>query len=167
MNDQTAQAKSNRPTSAGAKVTVACKMETGLRLRTFNMIRHQEPVLGGGFREGKIAHFDREVWVNGVGKRMEQAPRCEVVGGYALTPGIDKDHWERWAKDNAESPIVQNELIFAHENADYVRDWCRERVAQTSGTQQLSGGDDPRAPKSNVVITDEDGRAKSNPRRAA
>jgi hypothetical protein len=154
-----------KPKSAsGAKVTVACKMETGLRLRVFNMATSHEPVLGGGSREVKIARFAGEVWVNGVGKKIELAPKAEIVAGYALTHGIDRDHWAKWFADNEESDMVENQLIFAHEDPDYLRGWCREREAMRSGTEPLTGGDDARAPKSALRIEDEEGRAKSSPR---
>lgn len=162
-----AAARVNKTAASGAKVTVASKMETGLRLRVFRFVEDREPVLGGGFRETKIARFDGEVVVNGVGKRLEAQPRCEVVNGYALTHGVDKDHWDRWLADNEASAIVLNGLIFADESADFVRDWCRENEARRSGLQALIGGDDPRAPRAQVPITDEDGRAKASPRQAA
>ena len=158
--------KANKPSHAGAKVFVACKMETGLRLRVFKMMTEHEPTPMGP-REVTVARFEREAYVNGVGKRLEAAPRCEVVAGYAITAGIDKDLWDRWLKDNEESEIWVNELIFAHEDADYLRGWCREHASAMSGTQPLSGGDDPRAPKTALKLEDEEGRAKNNPRRAA
>lgn len=167
-DQQSAQTTSrlNKPSHAGAKVFVACKMETGLRLRVFKMMKEREPSPMGP-REVEVARFEREVWVNGVGKRLEAAPSCEVVAGYAITAGIDKGVWDRWFVDNADSPVVENLLIFAHEDADNLRGWCRDHAETFSGTGQLSGGDDPRAPKGPQTVTDEDGRAKSSPRRAA
>jgi hypothetical protein len=166
MSEQaTAQtaARANKHSHAGVKVTVACKMETGLRLAVYKMVEEREPTPMGP-RDVTVARFEKEAYVNGVGKRFEAAPRCEVVAGFALTHGIEGALWDRWVADNINSPMVENHLIFAHEDADYLRGWCREHAVALSGTQQLSGGDDPRAPKAALKVTDEDGRAKASPR---
>lgn len=45
------------------------------------------------------------------------APGSEVkypiAGGYALTADVDEDVWNAWLKANADSHLVQKQLIFA------------------------------------------------------
>ncbi|MBV9997137.1 MAG: hypothetical protein JO127_18180, partial [Caulobacteraceae bacterium] len=116
----TAAERNNRPESAGAKVTVASKLPMPYRMRVFKMTSFHEPVMGGGTRESRIAQFDREVFINGVSKRIEDQYGCEVVGGYALTYGVDKDLFDRWLAANKDEPIVTKNLIYAHESAERV-----------------------------------------------
>jgi hypothetical protein len=139
----------NHASSAGAKVTVASKLPSPLRLQVCEMLDTTEQVMGGGVREIKVANRVAEIYVNGVSKKIEQAFGCEVVGGYALTRGVDKDLWERWLADNLKSPMVTKGLIFAHEDHDRVADQARELkdVRSNMEPMEFDPADDPRTPR--------------------
>lgn len=119
-------------------VSVACKMPNGLQLRNFEMTSRQEPVMGGGTREVKFAaHTGESVTVYGPATPFGQAPRCLIVGGYAITPGIDADFFAKWLKDNAESDIVKNRVVFAHEKNDVTTDKAKAQAEVKSGMEPV------------------------------
>jgi hypothetical protein len=113
-----------------------------------------ELVMGGGLRDVKVAHRIGEIYVNGVAKKIEQSFACEVIGGYALTRGVDKDLWDTWLADNLASPMVTRGLIFAHENYDRVADQAKELKDVRSNMEPMAfdPGADPRTPKGQVKI---------------
>jgi hypothetical protein len=119
-------------------VTVACKLPHGLVLRVFNMVEAQEPVMGGGFRKVKVAQERPErAEIKGWAHPQNHAPKAPLIGGFALTAGVDKDLWDTWKTQNAESDLVKNGLIFAHEKADSVQDQAKDQRALRSGLERL------------------------------
>lgn len=143
----------NPASQSGAKVTIGCKMPNGLKLRVFEMKPFSEPVMGGGVRESKVAHLKGAIHVNGNAKRIEDQFGCEVVGGYAMTPNVDKDAWDRWLADNEDSPMVTNGLIFAHEDhGDAVAEAkVGKKVRSNMEPMEQDPADDPRTPKGGPV----------------
>lgn len=141
---------------SGAKVTVACKLATGLVLQLFEMRDSMENVAGGGSRLVKIAHAVGEpVTVRGAATPFGvQKP---LVGGYALTPNVDKDFFDEWMRQNKEHAAVKNGMIFAHESRDHVEGMAQEKAELRSGQEPLDmtmtkKGDrvvakDPRVPR--------------------
>jgi hypothetical protein len=102
-------------TSAGAKVTVYCKIPSGLLIRPCEMVPNNEQVMGGGVRKGQIGRPipGAEILVNGPATEIGKRSMSAVMHGFAVTRGVLKDHWEKWLEDNEESPMVKNKLIFA------------------------------------------------------
>lgn len=145
---QASQGPSKAPESAGAKVTVYCKMPHGLRLRAFKMIRQSEPVMGGGRREFEIAEeIPGSVVVHGNRFRVGEPSTHRITNGYGVTPGVDKDLWDSWLRDNEDSPMVLNKLIFAYEDkADGIAA-TREFRDIKSGLEPMEKEKDPRAPQ--------------------
>ena len=93
-------------------VDVCCKLPGGLHLTVFRMEDSQELLQGGGTRVVKRAVADGRVTVRGIGRR-EDDPR--IIGGYAVTRGVDADFWSRWLEQNATSDLVKSRLVFAAE----------------------------------------------------
>lgn len=119
-------------------VTVACKYPAGLLLRLFHMEEAQEPVLGGGWRTVKKAvQSGQTIRINGPAKRVEEALPWQVLGGYALTPGVPADFWAEWLQQNADSELVKNGLIFASERREMAEGEAREKVEIKSGLEPL------------------------------
>jgi hypothetical protein len=119
-------------------VTIACKLPHGLILRVFDMIDGQEPVMGGGFRKIKVAKERQErATIKGWAHPQNHAPKAPLVGGFALTSGVDKDLWDAWLAQNGQSDLVKNGLIFAHETVDSVNDEAKEKRALRSGLERL------------------------------
>jgi hypothetical protein len=90
-------------------VTVLCKLPMGLHLRLHAWEETNELVMGGGTRKGKVARpTGHEVILNGTSARHGQA-RLDAAGnfvlmvdGYAATPNVDKDFWDKWLDQNKE-----------------------------------------------------------------
>lgn len=143
-------AQDMKPSSAGAKVTVACKMPNGLLLRVFAMETHSEPVMGGGVREAKSARqIGGTVKLNGNAVPFGKRPDHPIVAGYALTHGIDKEFFDKWLEQNRDSDIVKNSLVFAYDKGDSVRDAAKEHAKARSGLEPIEPDTDPRLPKGN------------------
>lgn len=152
-------AEKNDTSSAGAKVTVACKLPGGLELRVFKMVESSELVMGGGSRTTRVAQLAGRVFINGVAKKVEQSHGCMVVGGYALTPGVDKAFWDQWLEDNKDSLMVRNNLVFANESHAKLEGMAKERALVRSNLEPMAADPktDPRAPRPVAGLTIEAG----------
>lgn len=91
-------------------VTVGCKLPNGLHLDL----------------QGK------RVTLNG-------ANSSRIVGGYGLTP-VDKEFWEAWAKDYADSPLLLNGLVFAQGSDARATAKAGEQAEVKSGFEPLVPG---------------------------
>jgi hypothetical protein len=138
--------------SSGETVTVACKMPNGLILRLFRMEDKTIPVAGGGHQTVKqsVATGD-EFQVNGpaldlVRLQREGAPDFAIAGGYALTPGIPKDFWDEWLRQNERAQYVQNKIIFAYEKPESARAAAIEHKGVRTGLEPI----DPEKPPNDV-----------------
>lgn len=127
-------------------VTIACKLPHGLRLRLHDWAKGSEPVMGGGTREFKIAVplNGPEVVINGFSHPQNAAPSAQMVGGFALTPNVDKDFWDKWLSQNKDADYVKNHLIFAHEKSNSAEAEAKEKKDIKSGLERL---DRTKAPK--------------------
>jgi hypothetical protein len=132
-------AQSNRPrVSSGPTVTVACKLPHGLILRQYTMVDTDQPVMGGGIKTVKQAQqLPGEVAINGNAHPQNAGPKCAIVGGYALTPNVDKAFWDRWLEANKDSDMVKNNLIFAHESMDAAQGDAEDKAAVRSNLERL------------------------------
>ena len=72
----------------------------------------------------------------------------EMVGGYALTHGIDKDFWDEWVKQHKDAPYVKSGMIMAYESVDAAKGFSRERAKELSGLEPLDPKGDGRVPRS-------------------
>lgn len=156
----------NKTSSAGAKVTVACKLPHGLILRVFEARTAPELVHGGGSRTVRTFWPTGEsVRLNGNTTPYGVAPTWPIVGGYGLTQGVSKDLWDAWLEQNKGSAVVKGELVFAYEKAGMVEGRATEQIEIKSGLEPLDPAGDPRAatsPNKNLHnITEEEQRAKS------
>ncbi len=128
-----------------ATVTVACKVSAGLVLRVYEMTEGSEPVLGGGSRTVQVARMKGEpVTLRGPAMRFGQ--NKSLYGGYALTHGVDAEFWETWLKQNAESALVINRQVFAHEKQDAVEKRAVDNKDARTGLEPL----DPKNLPSNL-----------------
>ncbi|TXH35298.1 MAG: hypothetical protein E6Q98_16025 [Rhodospirillaceae bacterium] len=131
-----------------ATVTVACKIPNGLILRVFDMVDHDVPVMGGGTKTTKKAvQRGGMVKVNGPATPFGQAPRSQIVGGYALTHNVPAEFFKDWLKQNAEHDAVKNGLIFGHEKFDAVHGRAEDGKKVVSGMHPLIPDKDPRIPR--------------------
>jgi hypothetical protein len=119
-------------------VTVACKLPHGIKIRDHEEGTTFENVMGGGTRKIKVFRpIGPVIRIKGPQVPTEFIRLVEVVGGYAITEGVDAEVFARWMRWNAEMPAVQNLLIFGGEERDKVLGMARERATIKSGLEAL------------------------------
>lgn len=119
-------------------VTVACKMPHGVVIRDFAETKYMVDVLGGGKRPEKVFRpVGRPIRIKGPIVPEVFVRLVEVVGGYAITEGVDAKVFARWIDANAEAPFVTNRLIYGHEDGARVRAWAKENASVKSGMEPL------------------------------
>ena len=119
-------------------VTVACKVPNGLLLRIFNMApaREQTPT---GYRDIERAEqVGDTIKINGPAVKFGQIPEHTIIGGYALTPNVNKDFFEKWLHQNSDHPSVRAGLIFANAKPAMVTGQAKEQKALLSGLEPLN-----------------------------
>lgn len=160
----------NKTSSAGAKVTVACKVPLGVVIHvcTWNEVLVQTPSGSKMVRESQRG--TEAVQILGPAYPNGQIPegfrdKPLIVGGYALTPGIDKEFWDAWWADNADercnhedakdghkngckcTAIVRSRMIFAYEALGNVQAAAKEAKHLESGLEAIRPEGDYRSPR--------------------
>jgi hypothetical protein len=121
-----------------ATVTVVCKWSPGLDLRLFKMEDHSEPVMGGGTKTVQRAvPIGNRVKINGYAVPFGKAPTVPVISGFAVTPNVDAELFAEWMKQNADSDLVKNGLIFAHEKSGTAEGHARAHEKLKSGLEPI------------------------------
>jgi len=120
-------------------VTVACKLPHGLYLDVV------DPSVFDGIdpKVGVVARPIDEssrIRINGCARPVgvplpDDAP--QIVGGYALTPNVPADFWEKWLSQNKNAPYVKANLIFAHEKAGSVVGEAKDKRGVRSGLEGM------------------------------
>lgn len=159
-----------RPSSAGAKVIVACKLGVAyFSIQLCKMETKFEQNMQGGREVKESTRIGEVVRLRGTayprGTPPEGFPeRPEIVAGAALNYGIDRDWFNEWLKQNHLNPLVMNKMIFAHEKLDGVRGIAKETAGVQSGLEPISPKKDPRITRSTRSevsdIETEESRAK-------
>lgn len=102
---------------ASVMVTVGCKLPHGIHMD-----------LGG-----------KRVTLNGTNT-------SNVIGGYGLTENVDKEFFDKWLATHKESPMVKNDLIFAHEKTSNVAAQAKDNAENKNGFEPI----DPNKPGNGV-----------------
>lgn len=63
-----------------------------------------------------------------------------MVLGYALTPNIPREFWDRWVKQHAKAPYVMSGMIYAFESTQDITAKAREMEGVASGMEPLERG---------------------------
>lgn len=149
-----ARPKNTQPSTTRETVTVALKSPHGLVLQLHDLVEVRVPVLGGGHGVEKQfrprADLGATFRLNGNATPYGEAPKCTIIGGYALTPGVPKDFWEEWLAQNKNLGVVTQNLIHAYDTMDGAAGEARDKAALRSGLEPLNMGrdsGDPRIPK--------------------
>ena len=135
----------SKPATGVATVTVGCKVPNGLTLRVFKMVPAFEQVFGGGQKEvegGRAEQVGESIKLRGgvldpKVLRKGRLPANAPIGGFGLTHGVPMEFMELWFKQNADSDIVRNGLIFYHESQHSAADMAGEREAEESGYEPI------------------------------
>lgn len=160
-----------KPQSAGAKVTIACKLGIAWVDLQLSLMVEKEQQTQTGIRMVKEAvRTGRIVRIRGTAYPRGTTPdgfpaRPVIIGGAAMNPGVDKDFWDEWKDQNRLNPLVINGMIFAHESEEQVFGRAREEVSNVSGLEPINPRDDARMPRSTRRgelddIETEEGRAR-------
>lgn len=146
MAQQSSQQPQER-SDAGANVTVACKLPAGIVMRGYTKRTEREAVLGGGTREFDAFRWSgEEAVIFGTAAPFGQAPKCQIVAGFAITPNVKKDLFDNWYAANKDGELVKRNLIFAYDSIDRVHGRARENEKALSGFEPI----DPEAPEKKV-----------------
>ena len=136
----------------GATVTVASKLPMKLELQCCSKRTLQRRAQGVVWQEVEYYKSGPAVVIQGTSypvgtppPNMPPPPRME--GGYALTFSVDKDLWDEWAKENADSAMIKNRLVFAFEKTDTVKGKAKEGGDVDSGLGPLIPDADRRWPR--------------------
>ncbi|EJK9924938.1 hypothetical protein AGJ01_004261 [Cronobacter sakazakii] len=68
---------------------------------------------------------------------LNGANSSNVVGGYGLTEGVDKDAFEKWLEVHKNQPYVKNELVFAQAKANSAQSKATKNASVKSGLEGL------------------------------
>lgn len=147
---QVVQHRHRKPTAAGDKVIIACKIPNGLRLRIFKMVDDREPS-PTGYRDIKRAEpVGDDVLIKGTAYKLVPGnfPKHRIIFGYALTEGVDRHFWETWLEQNKDSMMVKNKAIFACTSLDDAEAEAKENEKRFLGLEPMrTDGTDPRRPR--------------------
>lgn len=134
-----------------AHVTVVCKIPTGVVLQLCAKEEYVEEGLNGSRTRTRYNKVGRTFIARGPASPNGQVPRGYVrpalAGGYALTPNIPQDFWEAWLEQNADNPIVVNQMIFAQGKRGNAIAEAREKKDLKSGLEPMDPDGDYRMPK--------------------
>lgn len=151
--------------SSSRTVTVACKIQNGMKLQLQKAVERMEDGPLGPKAKTYYAFHGRPYYVHGpsypVGTIPKGFPKQPLTeGGYALTTGIPMDFWEQWLEQNKLSSFVvapdgaEHGNIFAYEELESVVSAAREQDKMLSGFEPISQDmdkdgrlTDPRIPK--------------------
>lgn len=92
--------------------------------------------------------------VEGKRVKLHGANTSRVVGGYGLTPGVDKDFFDAWLKLSATSVVVKRGLIFAQDNPGKAEGQAKEQAEIRSGLEGL----DPEKPAPGIKAEKYEGK---------
>ena len=145
--DKSATSPPSNPATSGETVTVACKIASGLRIAAHVWQEYDEPgptMSKRAKRAVEVASFvlngPNSTLPLGMPSRAGVFPMLATSGGYALTPGVPKDLWDRWFEDNRNSDMVRGRLVFCASTEDRAKDESRELQNERSGFEPLEVG---------------------------
>lgn len=68
---------------------------------------------------------------------LNGANASNVIGGYGLTEGVDKDAFEKWLEVHKNQPYVKNELVFAQAKSSSAQSKANENASVKTGLEGL------------------------------
>lgn len=136
---------------SGDTVSVACKVPMGMILRVHKKVMMPQKTTDGLVRDVPEYHqFGKEYMVYGPSHPQNMGPHCTIIGDYAITPGIPREHWELWSQQHRGDMMVINRMIFAY-SSNKIAGAAKEHAELKSGLERL---DSSRLPKNLVPSRD-------------
>lgn len=121
-------------------LTVGCKLPNGLVLQVFDMEEHAVPVLGGGTKMEKRAvpaKAGMRLKLNGWARRPNDPFRHPIMHGVALTHNVDADFFNEWLRQNRDSDVVKNGVVFAATKDSEVAAQAKDKATLRSGFEEV------------------------------
>jgi len=144
MSNETLSIKKPTQSVSGSTVTVASKLPMSMILALHTRVTKHEAIVGGGSREFDIyeKRFGApEFTIFGNSHPQNQGPKAQIVGGYALTPGIPKDFWDEWCLQNNGHVALTNKMLFAHTEMASVTSQATDMQNERSGLERINPDD--------------------------
>lgn len=140
-------------------VTIGCKVPMGVILRLQSLKAFKHPTPGGGFHEelrSEPMPNVAEIVIAGNAAEAGKLPRLTGmpnIGDYALTHNVPRDVWEEWCKQNHDSDLLKNGMLFCQSDRARAEDMAKDNAMRWSGMGPLVEKD-PRNPKPiNAAVT--------------
>lgn len=122
--------------SSGEVVSIACKIPMGMTLQVYQKITVPRLTEAKILRDvDEWSPFGKEYRVYGPSHPQDGGPHCLIVGDYAITPNIPKEHWDLWYSQHRGDAMVINRLIFANSSSK-VNGQAREQKELKSGMER-------------------------------
>jgi hypothetical protein len=143
--DRPANTPPSQPATSGQKCTVACALPMGAILDVYRIEEYSEPSPTGAAQRAKraVPIEEKRIVLRGWAQPGTPAGTVSPTGtasGFGLTFGVDRETFDTWLRDNAQSPLVKNRIIFAAGTEDRARDEARELEAVRSGLEPIEPG---------------------------
>ena len=123
---------------AAETVTVASKLQLGLQLQLQTPYAVSEEVFGGGVRDKtRYRKTGKVVVINGCAMDRGSPSDKQLVGGFALTPGVDKAFWDEWVAQHQGFPPLEKGEIFAYERISSVTGEAKDKASMKTGGEPL------------------------------
>lgn len=124
-------------------ISVACKVPNGLVLQVFTSTEAQEPVMGGGYKKIMQAHVAWRHKVNGPAVPEGRGSPYPIFYDYALTHGVDADHFAKWLEQNKDSDVVKHGFIKAHLKPSELEAHAKDHADVKTGLERVNRRDLP------------------------
>ena len=120
-------------------VTVGCKLPHGLVLQLQQ--GYQATIEGPQGSQRQVTKYTKagkEVVIKGNAIPAGEAHDKTIVGGFALTYGVDAEFFAEWMLQHSEFPAVVNGLIFAHEKPQVAEGEAKNARDIVSGLEPIN-----------------------------
>lgn len=119
-------------------VTIVSKLPFPLIMELQTPFKVNAEVFGGGTRE-EIRHSKngQRVTIKGCAYDRGAPVRKEIIGGAALTHGVDREFAEQWFTQNQGNPIVMKGLVWAANTKADAASQAKEMRKELSGFEPV------------------------------
>jgi len=128
-------------------VAIACRLPHGFVLQAQERFAVAEPTQSDPSRKVERSRYTGQKFrVAGFAVSRDPADEAErqtVVSGYGITPGVPKDLWDAFLRDNEDWEPIKRGLVAAFESESRAKGYAREGAAGFSGLEGIRMTDLP------------------------
>jgi hypothetical protein len=122
---------------SGDTVVVGSKLPAPYLMVVYDFDEFDEPIPNGVRRVKRPIPTGEPVRIKGNTTPFGVAPSSAIVGGYALTHGVDGAFVRKWLEQNKGSPLLKNEILIVHEKHGHVAEKAKEQAAVKTGMEPI------------------------------